>query len=106
MIAIPPVVGHKVVCLFDDFAAAVYQSFAEVPKAGQVYTVSESLVGQEYGSGRPVHCVRLAELPCRGPGGAGFCYWRVRPLEEEKRPRREGREAHGNEVARRPRAIF
>ena len=89
MIAIPPVVGRKVVCVFADFSAAVYQSFREVPEEGKVYTVSESFVGQEYGSGRPVHCVRLTELPPLTPGRAGFCYWRFRPLEEEKRHRRE-----------------
>ncbi len=93
MTEIPPIVGHKVVCVFDDFPAAVYESFGEVPVAGRVYTVRDSLVGREYGSGRPVHSVRLVELPPLEPGLAGFCYWRFRPLAEEKRRRGKRREA-------------
>lgn len=75
-------IGHQVVCLHDQFQAAVFEVFDAVPKADQVYTISEIFWAKEHGTRRDMLSVRLVEIPPIKPGFGGFSLWRFRLLED------------------------
>ena len=99
---LPHPIGQKVVCINDHFVPAVFEEFDQIPREGQVYTISHLFWGREHGTGEWMLSVRLTEIPPLQAGWGGFSLWRFRLLEDIKILRRREREIAEYEVQTTP----